>query len=67
MEKYLTAQVFTVAIAAVLLVTFYLLLATSLVTGIEVFTPLILIVIAVICLGIFAEITKLEKVLGKKK
>lgn len=66
MEKYLTAQVFTVAVAAVLLITFYLLLATSLVTGIEVFTPLILIVIAVICLGIFAEMTKLEKALSKK-
>ena len=65
MEKYLTTQVFTVAAAAVLLVTFYLLLATSMAAGIEVFTPLILIVLAVICLGIFAELTKLEKALCK--
>lgn len=66
MEKFLTAQVFTVAAAAVLLITFYLLLATTMATGIEVFTPLILIVLAVICLGIFAELTKVEKVLSKK-
>jgi hypothetical protein len=67
MEKYLTAQVFTVAVAVVLLIVFYLLLATSLTTGIEIFTPLILIVIAVICLGIFAEMTNLEKKLSKKR
>ncbi len=66
MEKFLTTQVFTVAVAVVLLITFYLLLATSLTTGIEVFTPLILIVLAVICLGIFAELTKVEKALSKK-
>jgi len=65
MERYLTAQVFTVAAAVVLLVTFYLLLATSMATGIEVFTPLILIVIAVICLGIFAELTRIGRKMCK--
>ena len=61
------AQVFTIAAAAVLLVIFYLLLATSLVTGVEVFTPLMLIVLSVICLGIFAELMTFEKILSKKR
>ena len=60
-------QVFTVAAAAVLLIIFYLLLATSLVTGVEVFTPLMLIVLSVICLGIFTELITFEKILSKKK
>lgn len=61
MDNYLTMQVFTVVVAAILLVTFYILAAGSLVTGTNLLTPLILIILSVICLAILSTLNNIAK------
>ena len=60
MENYSISQVFSVAVAVVLLFTFYILLAANLVTNQGLLTPLLLIIIAVIALAIMMEVSKIE-------
>lgn len=61
MKQYLIKQVFSVVVAVVLLVTFYIVMMADLSTPGQTFiTPLILIIIAVICLAMFAELVKIE-------
>ncbi|RLI96263.1 MAG: hypothetical protein DRO99_04730 [Candidatus Aenigmatarchaeota archaeon] len=59
MDNYMTMQVFTVAVAAVLLVTFYMLAAGALASGINIITPLLLIILSVICLAILSMLNKI--------
>ena len=66
MDRYLTIQIFTFATAVMLMLTFYMLLMTGMAAGAAIFTPLMLIVLAVICLGIFAQLAKMEKALSRK-
>ena len=61
MDNYLTMQVFTVVVSAVLLVTFYMLAAGSLVTGANLLTPMVLIILSVICLAILSTLNKIAK------
>jgi len=69
MKQYLMKQIFSVVVAIVLLVTFYIVLMADLATPGETFiTPLVLIIIAVIALAIFAELAKIEfYIKGKHK
>jgi hypothetical protein len=61
MKQYLIKQVFSVLVSVVLLITFYIVMMADIATPGESFiTPLILIIIAVICLAIFAELAKIE-------
>ena len=70
MKQYLIKQTFSVVVAVVLLITFYIVLMADFATPGQTFiTPLVLIIIAVICLAIFAELVKIEyyiKSKGKK-
>jgi cytosine/uracil/thiamine/allantoin permease len=61
MDNYLAMQVFTVVVAAVLLVTFYILAAGSMASGANLMTPLILIILSVICLAILSTLNKIAK------
>jgi cytosine/uracil/thiamine/allantoin permease len=61
MDNYLTIQVFTVAVAAVLLVTFYMIAAGSLAAGVNMITPLLLIIVSVIMLAILSMLNKISK------
>ena len=63
-DQYLFKQVFSVAIAAVLLITFYIVLAIDMATPTQNFIePLLLIIISVTALAIFSEIVNLgEKI-----
>ena len=61
MDNYLTMQVFTVVVAAVLLVTFYMLAAGSLAAGIDMITPLLIIILSVICLAILSTLNKIAQ------
>lgn len=69
MKQYLIKQIFSVVVAIVLLVTFYIVLMADLATpGETLITPLVLIIIAVIALAIFAELAKIEfYIKGKRK
>ena len=69
MKQYLIKQVFSVVIAIVLMITFYIVLMADLATPGETFiTPLILIIIAIVCLAIFSELAKMEYYIkGKAK
>jgi len=61
MKQYLIKQIFSMVVAIVLLITFYIILMADLATPGETFiTPLILIIIAIVCLAIFAELVKIE-------
>lgn len=61
MDNYLAMQVFTVVVAAVLLVTFYILAAGSMAAGANLMTPLMLIILSVICLAILSTLNKIAK------
>ena len=61
MDNYMTMQVFSVVVAAILLVTFYALAAGSLAAGTNLITPLLLIILSVICLAILSTLTKMAK------
>lgn len=61
MDNYMTMQVFSVAVSAVLLVTFYVLAAGSLISGANMITPMLLIINSVIMLAILSMITKMAK------
>jgi hypothetical protein len=61
MDNYLTMQVFTVVVAAILLVTFYILAAGSLISGVNLLTPMLLIILSVICLAILSTLNKIAK------
>ena len=61
MDNYLAMQVFTVVVAAVLLVTFYILAAGSMAAGTNLITPLMLIILSVICLAILSTLNKIAK------
>jgi len=67
MKSYLIAQIFTAVIAALLIFTFYALLATSIITGQSMIAELIMIVNAVILLAIFAMLAKIENSIGRRK
>ena len=69
MKQYLIKQAFSIVVAVVLLVTFYIVIMADLATPGETFvTPLVLIIIAVICLAIFSELAKIEYYIkGKSK
>lgn len=59
--KYMLSQIFTVAVTVVLLITFYVLLATDLSAGSrDSLVPMILIIIAIINLTIYATLARLE-------
>lgn len=60
-DNYLAMQVFTVVVAAVLLVTFYILAAGSMASGTNLMTPLVLIILSVICLAILSTLNKIAK------
>lgn len=61
MKQYLIKQIFSIVVAIVLLITFYIVLMADLATpGDTLITPLILIIIAVVCLAIFSELVKIE-------
>jgi hypothetical protein len=67
-NEYLFKQVFSVVIIVLLLVTFYIMVAGSSVTGMgNVITPLLLIIIAIVCLAIMSEVAKLNTILSKRK
>gem|GEM_PF-2072035 len=61
MDNYLTVQVFIVVVSAVLLVTFYMIAAGALVAGTNMLTPLLLIIMSVICLAILSTLNKIAK------
>ncbi len=61
MKQYLIKQIFSIVVTIVLLITFYIVLMADLATpGDTLITPLILIIIAVVCLAIFSELVKIE-------
>lgn len=69
MKQYLMKQLFSIVVAIVLMITFYIILMAQLATpGQSLLTPLVLIVIAIILLAIFAELVKIEYYIkGKHK
>lgn len=67
MKKYLATQIFTIAILVILVTIFYMILLAGASVGFSDFlTPAILVVIAVICLGIFSTLTKIEYKIRKR-
>ena len=72
-EKDLTIQVFSITISIILMIIFYILLTTGLMLGTESFmsqniiTPLMLIIIAIICLAIFSTLSKIESKMPKRR
>ena len=67
-NEYLFKQVFSVVVLALLTVTFYMLAVGGLASGIETtIVPLLLIIIAIVCLAIMSEVAKLSCMLSKKK
>ncbi len=67
-NEYLFKQVFSVVVLALLTVTFYMLAVGGLTNGLEsTIVPLLLIIIAIICLSIMSEVAKLNCMLSKKK
>ena len=67
-NEYLFKQVFSVVVLALLTVTFYMLAVGGLAGGIETtIVPLLLIIIAIVCLAIMSEVAKLSCMLSKKK
>ncbi|MCK4496606.1 MAG: hypothetical protein KAU24_00300 [Candidatus Aenigmarchaeota archaeon] len=61
MKQYLIKQIFSIVVTIVLLITFYIVLMADLaIPGDTLITPLILIIIAVVCLAIFSELVKIE-------
>jgi len=67
-NEYLFKQVFSVVVLALLTITFYMLAAGGLAGGIQTtIVPLLLIIIAIICLAIMSEVAKLSCMLSKKK
>ncbi len=68
MKQYLIKQIFSIVVAIFLLITFVIVLYADLVTPTETFiTPMILIIIAIVCLAIFGEISKIEYYIKGKK
>ena len=68
MKQHMIKQAFSLIVAAVLLVTFYIVMMADLANPNDtMITPLVLIIIAVICLAIFAELAKIEFYIRKKK
>jgi hypothetical protein len=67
MQKYLISQVFSVIVVAVLVFTFYALLAANMMTNQNLLTPMILIIIAIVLIAIFLVVTRIEYLLGKGK
>jgi len=68
-KQYLIKQIFSIVVSIVLLITFYIVLMADLATpGDTLITPLILIIIAIVCLAIFSELVKIEYYIkGKTK
>jgi hypothetical protein len=61
MKQYLIKQAFSILVAIVLMITFFIVLMADMATpGETMITPLILIIIAVVCLAIFSELVKIE-------
>lgn len=69
MKKYIFSQTFTIIVAIILVITFYILLQTAVVKGnYEILiTPMILIILSIIGLAIFSVLTKIEFQLRSKK
>lgn len=66
-SEYLFKQVFSVVVLALLTVTFYMLVIGGLAGGVEnTIVPLLLVIIAIICLAIMSEVAKLNCMLSKK-
>ena len=67
MKQYLIKQIFSIIIAVLLLITFYMLTTAELsMPGNNFITPLVLIIIAVVGLAIFAELVKIEYYIKEK-
>mgnify|MGYP001566153812 CR=1 FL=1 len=67
-NEYLFKQVFSVVVLALLTVTFYMLAVSGLTNGLgSTIVPLLLLIIAIICLSIMSEVAKLNCILSKKK
>jgi len=72
LDNKLVNQVFSTAIAVILIAIFFMLLRAGMLGGIEnmaqsVMTPLMLVIIAVICLAIFSTLANIEYKLSKKR
>jgi len=72
LDNKLVNQVFSTAIAVILIAIFFTLLRAGMLGGIEnmaqsVMTPLMLVIIAVICLAIFSTLANIEYKLSKKR
>jgi hypothetical protein len=66
-EKYLLTQVFSVVVVALLGLTFYMVAIGGMATSIkDSILPLTLIIIAITCLGIMSELTKISCMLSSK-
>ena len=61
MDNYLTMQIFSIAVALVLLITFYVLVAGAFISGNDMMTPLLLIILSVICLAILSMLVKIAQ------
>lgn len=71
MDKYMTTQVFTVAVALILALIFYMLLLANVMTQYQQYqsflTPLLLIIIAIIILAIFSLLSKIASQLERRR
>lgn len=65
--KYTTSQVFTLVVAALLVVTFYILMAANMITGQNFLGDMIMIVIAITLLAIFSSVQRIESRIGGKR
>ena len=66
-SEYLLKQVFSVVIVALLVLTFYMLTAGGLAGKLEnSMTLMLLILLAVVCIAILSEVSKINLILSKK-
>lgn len=67
-NRYLQNQVFSVVIVVLLGITFYIVAASGLASGNlnNTLTPLLLIIIAITCLALLSEVSKISCILSKK-
>jgi hypothetical protein len=67
-DSYMINQVFSVVIIALLGITFYVVAVDNLASGgANGLVPLVLIIIAITCLAILSELSKITLTLSKKK
>jgi hypothetical protein len=66
-DEHLFKQVFSVVILALLLATFYMLAISGMGKFETAITPMLLIVIAVICLSIMSELSRIGCMLSNKR